>query len=566
MTVQYVMDDLKRRSAHGGALKIRRNQLLFGILKDVVDVDDFTALINFNRVNLSWSLGQNSWLLQKFVEKHRHGLQVIYSLSGWLKSNPQIYHIRLVSGLKLEEVKREFEDGCSVQVYSIQAGILKDPAVLWSAEFVQSEELFNQPATFDNCLRDNRFCGVSNSFVKRSVDGKSITVTATATALRSKSGFGVTMLSKYDGIIKSSSAAFPQQEKTQNEHSKILPSSHSSIVTDGEKGNTVQEVGAPISNSQHGKEDITSAHADQKKGHIQKTSSGRGGSLANLWDRASAKPQPLSPSMETSSDAPKTIFTADAQICARETMDIVSSDEEGHNVNYKRDSKGRNGRKRRVVLDSSDEDIKDENAMSLASPGFQKEQLATDSTCNAKNLTGKGCVNLEEQKSTKLEIKTLKEAGTPPVLLPKDDSEGALKNKTGWVSSSEKVQSHFRGATDKNKKEILPNSVSTSPKPRKLLKTCIDERGREVSEIIWEGEPADSGANEKKAATINGENRLPAANKAPGDVHSSSISASTNILSKAGSKKTAKGGAKDPKQGNILSFFKKMLIRNILRL
>ncbi|KAK1302002.1 hypothetical protein QJS10_CPB12g00778 [Acorus calamus] len=525
-------------------------------------VADKLQVVSYKWLSRNFSVSSNDAkrLLQKFVEKHRHGHQVIYSLSGWLKSNPQIYHIRLVSGLNLEEVKRQFEDGCSVQVYSVQAGIPKDPAVLWSAEFVQSEELFNQPATCDNCLRDNRFCGVSNSFVKRSVDGKSITATATATAtsLQSKSGFGVTMLSKYDGIIKSSSSPFPQQGKTQNERSKILPPSHSSIVTNGEKGNTVQEVGAPISNSQHGKEDITSAHADQKKGHIQKTSSGRGGSLANFWDRASAKPQPLSPSVETSSDAPKTIFTADAQNCARETMDIVSSDEEGHNVNYKRDSKGRNGRKRRVVLDSSDEDIEDENAMSLASPGFQQEQLAPDSTCNAENLTGKGCVNLEEQKSIKLEIKTLKEAGTPLVLLLKDDSEGALKNKAGWVSSSEKVQSHSRGGTDKNKKEIKPNSVSTSPKPRKLLKTCIDERGREVTEIIWEGEPADSGTNEKKAATINGENRLPATNKASGDIHSSSISASINILSKAGSRKTAKGGAKDPKQGNILSFFKRV--------
>ncbi|KAK1292786.1 hypothetical protein QJS10_CPB17g02347 [Acorus calamus] len=82
---------------------------------------------------------------------------------------------------------------------------------------------------------------------------------------------------------------------------------------------------------------------------------------------------------------------------------------------------------RGVVLDSSDEDIEDENAMSLASPGFQQEQLAPDSTCNAENLTGKGCVNLEEQKSIKLEIKTLKEAGTPPVLLPKDEMNGHVK-------------------------------------------------------------------------------------------------------------------------------------------
>lgn len=40
-------------------------------------------------------------LLQEFVEMHGSGLEVIYTLSGYLKDSPQIYHISLVSGLKL---------------------------------------------------------------------------------------------------------------------------------------------------------------------------------------------------------------------------------------------------------------------------------------------------------------------------------------------------------------------------------------------------------------------------------------------------------------------------------
>lgn len=55
------------------------------------------------------------------------------------------------------EAKQEFDGGCSIQVYSVQACIPKDPAVLWNAEFVQAEELFKQPLTVDNCLRDNRY-------------------------------------------------------------------------------------------------------------------------------------------------------------------------------------------------------------------------------------------------------------------------------------------------------------------------------------------------------------------------------------------------------------------------
>lgn len=54
------------------------------------------------------------------------------------------------------EAKQEFDGHCSVQVYSVQACIPKDPAALWNAEFVQAEELFKQPFAVNNCLRDNR--------------------------------------------------------------------------------------------------------------------------------------------------------------------------------------------------------------------------------------------------------------------------------------------------------------------------------------------------------------------------------------------------------------------------
>jgi hypothetical protein len=57
----------------------------------------------------------------------------------------------------LAVAKQEFNGNCSVQVYSVQACIPKDPAALWNAEFVQAEELFKQSFTVDNCLRDNRY-------------------------------------------------------------------------------------------------------------------------------------------------------------------------------------------------------------------------------------------------------------------------------------------------------------------------------------------------------------------------------------------------------------------------
>ena len=41
-------------------------------------------------------------VLQAFVDKNGTNLQVIYSVSGWLKNNPQNYCVKLTSGPKLE--------------------------------------------------------------------------------------------------------------------------------------------------------------------------------------------------------------------------------------------------------------------------------------------------------------------------------------------------------------------------------------------------------------------------------------------------------------------------------
>lgn len=48
-------------------------------------------------------------------------------------------------------------DESSSHVYSVQPSIPKDPAALWTPDFVQAEELFNRPPEEENCLRDNRY-------------------------------------------------------------------------------------------------------------------------------------------------------------------------------------------------------------------------------------------------------------------------------------------------------------------------------------------------------------------------------------------------------------------------
>lgn len=171
--------------------------------------------------------------------------------------------------------------------------------------------------------------------------------------------------------------------------------------------------------------------------------------------------------------------TAEAQICARETLDAASSDDDGQ-YSRKR-SNGEIGRKRRVVFDYSDDEDDNENVVSLASPDPPKRQPILGSIPETKNLDlEKKNLNFEEKKGDKLEIKKQKTTENASRAGLKVDSEAARKNNmiTG-ISSSEKIQSHTSEGLKDQYKNQASDTASTSPKRKKVLKTRIDERGRE---------------------------------------------------------------------------------------
>eukprot|EP00262_Sarcandra_glabra_P018094 TRINITY_DN6405_c1_g1_i2.p1 TRINITY_DN6405_c1_g1~~TRINITY_DN6405_c1_g1_i2.p1 ORF type:complete len:437 (-),score=115.48 TRINITY_DN6405_c1_g1_i2:139-1449(-) len=421
-----------------------------------------------------------------------------------------------------------------------------------SLEFLQAEELFDQASNVTNCLRDNRFCGVSNSFVKRHANGKPVSIVPS----QPKNGLEVKVPSKNNGVLQVPSVPPPQQRPVQQPSPKIGLQSSTIGTTDGkgESNAHAPEVHAQAGKPHIDKEKSTTLPAYKKKGQNEKNSPGTGASLANLWGRASAKSKSSCPPTETTNDDPLPAITAEAQICAREAADTVSSDDDGHDINCKRDSNGGSSRKRRVVFDFSDDEDDNENVVSLASPDPPKKQPILDSKCNTENLVlEKKDLNFERE-GGKLEIKQEKTAEIDFGLPLKEDAEGASKSKTSGSSFSKRIQSHIsEGGADNNKKDKATDAASTSPKRRKVLKTRIDERGREVTEVVWEGEDANSSKTDKNATTNSAENRLPPANKAP----ALGSTGPSNPVGKAGNKKTAKGGGKDAKQGNILSFFKK---------
>ncbi|KAG4971723.1 hypothetical protein JHK85_038144 [Glycine max] len=435
-----------------------------------------------------WVFSQRLWkfvlldlscdlLLQEFVQKHEGGLEVVYALSGWLKSNHPSYHVRLVTGPKLEEAQQEFDGDCSVQIYSVQASIPKDPAVLWNAEFIQAEELFKQPSSVDNCLRDNS--GVFNSFVRWNVDGP----TVVSAAPQSKS-LG-------EGPTKSNIVHQPSKNIACDSIDKV-DTKPQSVVKEVKSesngiGNTVvhDNINTPTAD----KEKAPPLPTGQKKVQADKSGSVNGGSLASLWGRASAKPRPCSSSAENNNK----------------------------------------------ISNPPDEDEDEDDVVSLASPDFPNKQSSLDSTPNDKKTSEKTTLNFDSQEENKSTVKE-ERATDQKARLPLRENVSAISKCTNTgKSSSEKLQS---GAPEVHlSKHSVNNPPPCSPKRRKVMKTRIDERGREVTEVVWEGEETEEKKPDKvttKKSDSNASTKAidsaPATKKPP---------ANSNAISGKGGKKKA---------------------------
>ncbi|KAK6134983.1 hypothetical protein DH2020_031267 [Rehmannia glutinosa] len=518
-----------------------------GILDEVQSiVSDKLQVVSYKWLSRNFLVSSNvaKRLLQEFVEKNGHELEVIYSLSGWLKNNPTTYHIRLVSKDKLSDAKQEFDGNCSVQVYSVQACVPKDPATLWNHEFVQAEDLFKQPLAVDNCLRDNRFCGVSNSLVKRAAGGTSLGTGTLQVKTTGVSG-GSTSYSAHQTTAISKPLEPPDITKT------VKSESH--VKLDREQGGQLAA----------DKEKVPQLLRNNKKGQTDKNSPGTGGALASMWGRASAKPKPEAALAQANNSRQNSAesASAEAQICARESVDNGSSDEDGQDFNVKRTSNGESSRKRRVVLDYSDEEDEYKDAVNLSSPDPPKKP--TLSLKGSSSAFGVECNLSFVEKENKPKIKEEKTADVKPNQhLGEKVSSVSIAKKAESPTSDNKSLSHI-SETDASGKDKVTKTVPR----RKVLKTRIDARGREVTEVVWEGEEPDtkSDSNSAKVAenntatakvtenntANNAINRPPVAKKSP-------AVGNTGPANQAGKAGNKKAGNKDPKQGNIMSFFKKV--------
>lgn len=490
-------------------------------------------MISYKWLSRNFSVSSNDAkrLLQEFVNKHGTDLKVIYSVSGWLKNNPQNYCVKLTSGPKLEETRQEFRDSCSVQVYSIQACIPKDTAVLWNPEFVQAEKLFNQPFDEDNCLRDNRFCAVLNSFVKRTSSGKHV------------STLPPKPINSATAAAQSKPSITPKEQfVTARQQDTPGPSSPKQVTCNkAEKDNTAAL--DKDGNASVAKEPSIAVHASKNKAQNGKAQTGNGGSLATMWGRASAKPKP--PTTTNSRAVASVAATADAQICAKEEAGVDSSDDE-QGIKYKRGSNGANNRKRRAVFDFSDDEEED-TIVSIASPELPV-QLAPNPVTEAAEDTKANQNNSENKQDKPNSVKDCS-VGMDSDFTSECKNESANAMNHSGITLKEKSSDP---PINDNKQDQTAEPASTSPKRRKVLKTCIDERGREVTEVVWEGEASASDKAEKNVSNTDAGRRatpLPSKPQPAANTGKSKGSSKT-----AGSKKPAKAGTN---QGNIMSFFKK---------
>jgi DNA polymerase delta subunit 3 len=132
----------------------------------------------------------------------------------------------------------------------------------------------------------------------------------------------------------------------------------------------------------------------------------------------------------------------------------------------------------RVVFDFSDED---EDVINLASPEVPNKQSSQDSRQNDKKSSEKEPLNFDlpvEIKPLVKEERVEKNVFQPP----REDLSVITKCTTTGKSSTEKLQSSAPEicVNKDSVKMVAPDSI----KRRKVLKTRIDERGREGTLLV----------------------------------------------------------------------------------
>lgn len=131
----------------------------------------------------------------------------------------------------------------------------------------------------------HRFCGVLNSFVKRTSNGKHV------------SSLPPKPLNSAAAAAQSKPSVTPKEQFVTARRQDLPVSSKQGADTKSEKDNST--ILDKAGNGPVDKEQSVDAYASKSKAQNGKAMPSNGGSLANMWGRASAKPMPPSTTNST---------------------------------------------------------------------------------------------------------------------------------------------------------------------------------------------------------------------------------------------------------------------------
>ncbi|KAL2632121.1 hypothetical protein R1flu_016807 [Riccia fluitans] len=530
-------------------------------------ISDALQVISYKWLSRKFSISSNiaKRLLERFVTQNPQlDLEIVYAVSGYSKTDPEYYSIQLVPKSRLEGARAALKENPSVHVYSVQRCLPKDPAQLWSADFVQSLELFNEPPDVSNCLRDNRFSAVACDAIQRSLARRSSGSTSSpqASAPDIKPHVGPhthparpvsdvrqsSLFPKHAGVdMKPVKHEIPAASPAQvNLPPKEACSDIKPIKNEPPPGSE-PNVNAP-------KPSILSPATGKRKASGSGPPSGGngGGAISNLWGKAASKPKVPSPPRAT--EPPPAVMVAgvaEARIQAMEAGVYSDEDVEQHALSRTRKSTGR----RRMIVeddDSGNEEAAEDEEMIVRLATPDSPQDIKPQVCNGQTIP----TRIGSKRSEVHPKPTTPELEPPSNILQDKNTMSHNPQPAKSVKKEEEA--------DEKSNSIARESPGSrgGPKRKKVMHTRIDEKGREVTEVVWVTEGEESVANDQTRQLATAKHAAPTNKESDSKTSAerSRPAAKPNAApSKApaakGGKSTGKSGGKH--QGSIMSFFKK---------
>ncbi|BBN08429.1 DNA polymerase delta subunit 3 [Marchantia polymorpha subsp. ruderalis] len=542
------------------------SQVLFEIEGLILDA---LQVISYKWLSRKFSIPSNmaKRLLERFVSQNKQlDLEVVYAVSGWTKQEPQCYSVQLVPKSKLEDVKASLKENPSVHVYSVQRCLPKDPAQLWSADFVQAVELFNQPQDVNNSLRDNRFSAVSCTLVQRSLLRKTSGSTSSqqqipvAAAKPISTPRGPVQNAAQPSHISRSTTADRKPVKSEippvppisalSHHAKDVIADIKPVKTEIPSVQSVspQHDAKDTALGKNGSKIVVLPPAGKRKAMASVPLGGANGgsSISNLWGKAASKPsatshsKELEPPVEVAGDAEARIQAMEADGFSDEDVDPYVS------TRVKRTA----GRRRMIVEDddSGNEGAEEDEEMivRLGTPDSPQDVKPLLWNGHDRSMVPKDQISEVNAKSSTLEMKV---------------SSNLVQDKNGLASN---IQPAMKDKVVQ-KSNVVEQDVPgfrAGIKRKKVMKTRIDEKGREVTEVVWVTEGEDTASADEKPPLVTAKPSAPTNKESDTKASTERTRALPKPQPAPPKAPASKGGksatkATGKQQGSIMSFFKK---------